>query len=313
MKKLKEAKELHEPVLLNEVLEALRVKEIARSKKACYIDATVGLGGHTREIVKAGARVLGIEADLYSLEIARERLKEACPTLESDDHFQGSFILTHGNFIEIEKIAKDNGFESVEGILFDLGISSFQLEGKNAGFSFQDPLAPLDMRIDPVSNKVKASDLLKVLNETQLIELFTVVLNTAKSRLVAKAIVRERAKKDIQTVGDFLYTIRGIFRPKRGQNVATLPFLALRIAVNSELENLKITLPAAFNLLNLGGKLVVICFHSGEDRIVKHFFITKEKKGVARLLTKKPIVPSYEEIQRNPRARSAKMRILEKI
>ena len=178
MKKLKEAKELHEPVLLNEVLEALRVKEIARSKKACYIDATVGLGGHTREIVKAGARVLGIEADLYSLEIARERLKEACPTLESDDHFQGSFILTHGNFIEIEKIAKDNGFESVEGILFDLGISSFQLEGKNAGFSFQDPLAPLDMRIDPVSNKVKASDLLKVLNETQLIELFTVVLNT---------------------------------------------------------------------------------------------------------------------------------------
>ena len=306
------AEKLHEPVLVSEVLEALRVKEIARSKLACYIDATVGLGGHTLEIFKAGTRVLGIEADPDSLEIARKRLKEACPPTFSL-HERGSFKLAHGNFKEIESIAKDNEFENVDGVLFDLGISSFQLGGKNVGFSFQDSSAPLDMRMDPTSNEVKASDLLKVLNETQLTELFAVVITTGKSKLVAKAIVRERAKKEIQTVGDFLYTIRAIFRPKKEQNVATLPFLALRIAVNSELENIKIALPAAFNVLGSGGRLVVISFHSGEDRIVKHFFIAKEKEGIARLVTGKPILPSYQEIQINPRARSAKMRILEKI
>jgi len=306
----------HEPVLVAEVLDALRVKEIAHSKKATrgkFIDATLGLGGHTIPMVKAGAYVLGIDADLDSLETARERLELACPSSDISDNMGRSFVLAHGNFKEIGKIAKDNGFVGIDGVLFDLGISSYQLERKNIGLSFQDQSALLDMRIDPNSNGVKASDLLKVLNEGQLTELFATTLEKYRARLIAKAIVTERTKSEIRKVGDFLYTIRGIIRPKNRLDPATLPFLALRIAVNNEVENLRVALPQAYDLIIPGGRLVVISFHSGEDITVKNFFRQKKAELKAVLVTKKPIKPDLSEIEINSRARSAKMRILEKV
>lgn len=311
MEKGQDYQELHKPVLLSEVLEGLRVKELAHLKKANFIDATLGLGGHTVEIVKNGGNALGIEADNETLEIARERLKLACPpTFRTNE--RGFYNLVLGNFRDIDKIAKVNGFNSVDGVLFDLGISSYQL-GEKRGFSFQDKSAPLDMRIDPRVAAVKASDLLMLLDAKKLSQVFETTLPRGTSKIIASNIVRKRKEKELKTVGDFLETISGVFRSRDKIHHATLPFLALRIAVNSEIENLREALPKAFELLKPGARLVVISFHSGEDFVVKNFFRREESDGRARILTKKPMVPGEHEVLENPRARSAKMRIIEKI
>lgn len=303
---------LHEPVLINEVLEALRVRALARSKKSAkFIDATLGLGGHSKEIVCLGGDVLGIEMDAEMLKIAQGFLREACPTPEA--RTRGSYTLVRGNFSLIDAIAKENDFSEVDGVLFDLGVSFAQLTSPKRGFSFQNPEAPLDMRMDPQTQGLRASDLLNVLREDQLLELFAKVLKSNEAKRLSRKIVEVREKRRIEKVGELVSIVKEILSPKKDLHLATLPFLALRMAVNSELENLDEVLPKALVQLKSGGRMVVISFHSAEDTIVKNFFKQKFARLEGRIITKKPIRPKEAEILENPRARSAKMRIFEKI
>jgi len=312
MRKSKDEQRVHEPVMIGEVIDALRLKEIVHLNQSRIIDATVATAGHTIEIVKRGGRVLGIDVDEDLLEVAGERLRKACPPTFSS-HERGSLKLVHGNFAKIDEIAKKHKFENVDGILFDLGVSSVHFTDRFRGFSFNYPGAPLDMRLDNKIQKVTAHDLLNSLRKDQLQELFGVVMGRAVSRKLAGKIVASREGSPIETVDDFLKIIEEVKLKRRKLHPATLPFLALRIAVNSELENLAEALPGAFNLLAPGGRLVVISFHSGEDELVKKFFKNKARVVRAKLITKKPVTPSMSETERNPKSRSAKMRVLEKI
>lgn len=291
---------IHIPVLVDQVVKVL---EPGPEKK--YIDTTVGGGGHTEAIIKKGGRVLGIDMDPKALEMARKRLASACPP--------GAFTLAHGNFANLAEIAKKEGFEPVSGILFDLGVSTYQLEDPSRGFSFGAE-APLDMRMDP-NLKVTAKDLINVLNEGELYELFTKLGEEHYSRPIARAICRARRIKPIETCNQLAQIILRA-RPKHGKydrtHPATRVFQALRIAVNDELNNLRVALPQAVDLLEPGGRLVVLSFHSLEDRIVKNFFKEGAEKRTLKILTKKPIRPTREEIEKNPRARSGKLRAAEK-
>jgi len=275
----------HEPVLVHEVLEALGLVAPLKTH-ARIIDATVGTGGHSLEMVKRGANVLGIEADKEMIEIAEERVKAK---------------IVHGNFRDIGKIAFENGFNRVDGIIFDLGVSNIQLLAKEYGLSFSDPDAPLDMRLDKDRQGVTAADLLNGLRQDQLKKLFQVTLMPFQTNYIVKNILLRRENKFFERVGDFTNLCLNM-RVKGSLHPATLPFLALRIAVNSELENLKEALSQVPGLLKKGGRLLVITFHSGEDKIVKSFF---GKSGQI-------IFPSEIEINNNPRARSAKLYVFEK-
>src|SRR5581483_2697206 len=254
-------KKLHEPVLLKEVISSLHVENQAR-----YIDATLGTGGYTKAMLEKGAEVLSIDADESMIQIAKRNLKG----LKAN--------LVHANFKDISRIATDKNFKDVDGIVFDLGVSNVHFQDDERGFSFRNPDADLDMRLDPKSNNVKASDLLNILREDQLKEIF--------GKSIAKKIVEFRKKKKFQKVNDFLEifsktnrsaqklaAVKGA-RSKRVKSIhpATVPFMMLRIAVNSELDNLRKALPQAWDLLKPGGRLVVISFHSLEDEIVKNFF-----------------------------------------
>jgi len=272
----------HEPVMVSQVLAHLNKKESA-------IDATLGTGGHYLKLLEAGIKVLGIESDPEILKIAKERLEKF------------DCKLVQGNFKDIDKIAKGNGFNKVDGILFDLGVSNLQLMDEERGFSFSNPSASLDMRIDKDSQEVTGAILLNVLRKDQLENLFSRILDLSSARWIAKRVLEKRETKAISTVGDFLDICEGL-RGKARLNPATLPFLALRIAVNSELENLKEALPKAFDLLEVGGKLLIITFHSKEEEIVKSF--SNEYLG--------PIRPTLEEININPKARSAELFVFTK-
>lgn len=283
--------------MTREVIEALHL-----NKKGFYIDATVGTGGHALGIIKNGGKVLGIDADPAMLEIAKKRLKEV------GDNFK----LVLGNFKDIDEIAKKEGFDEVEGIIFDLGVSNIHLTGKKRGFSFSETEAPLDMRLNLKDYGVSAADLLNGLREDHLTVLFAKVLPFFKAKKIAKMIAAYRAQKKFETVGDFLEALKD-FRSKPGLNPATLPFLALRMAVNSELENLKEALPKAFSLLVHGGRLIILSFHSKEEELILDFFFSEERSNSGKILTDEPILATSEEIAGNIKARSAKLRILEKL
>ncbi len=284
----------HEPVLLKEVIDLLHIENQAK-----FIDATLGAGGYSKEICKRGGVVLGIDADEGMIALCQKDLK-------------GLPVKTlHANFRDIKRVAKQNGFAQVDGIVFDLGISNVHLNDKERGFSFKDPRASLDMRIDPTSQSLKASDLLNLLRVDHLRRVFEEVLGKERAFRLAIKIEKSRASKKFETVGDLLEVVGG----KRVGKIhpATKIFLALRIAVNSELDTLRQTLPDAFELVKQGGRLVVVSFHSLEDGIVKNFFKEKEKMGLGKVITKSPVEASSEEIERNPKSRSAKLRVLEKI
>jgi 16S rRNA (cytosine1402-N4)-methyltransferase len=295
----------HEPVLVHETVEGLHVNNQAR-----IIDATVGSGGHSLEFLRLGAKLLGIDQDKEMLKLASTRLKDACPA--ANRKVDCIFKLVQGNFREIDEIAQKEGFSPVNAILFDLGTTSIQLMDSTRGFSFSHPEAPLDVRIDPSLQGLKGSDLLNALREDQLRILFAKVLSFFESKKLAKAIVVYRETTKFETVGDLLKVTVGL-RSKPGLNPATLPFLALRVAVNSELENLHEALPKAFGLLTKGGRLGVITFHSGEEKEVVSYFRKLSREGSASLITKSPILPGEAEVGENPRARSAKLYIIEKI
>ena len=272
--------------MTNNYHETVLVKEVKRElPKGKVIDCTLGTGGHTEASLNKGCEVLGIEADPKMLAIAKDRLG-------------ADKKLVLGNFVDIEKIAKENGFTDVDGILFDLGVSNLHLKEDDRGFSFTESEQDLDMRLNPESLGVKASDLLNALNVGQLTEMFSKVMNLDLSRRWAKRIINTRPFK---TVAD-LKVVAHDMPHKDKLDSATLPMLALRIAVNSEYENLEEVLPKAFNLLKIGGKLLIITFHSGEEKILAN---SNLRDGYI-------IYPSNEEILSNPRSRSAKLHIYEK-
>lgn len=291
-------RKMHEPVLIDQVIEGLHLKNQAR-----YIDATVGGGGHAAEIIEKGGIVLGIDIDEKMLAMAKRRLEKV--------YSQESFKLVQANFRKIDEIAKREGFAPADGIIFDLGVSSAHFNSANRGFSFQEEGALLDMKLSPNSQGVSAADLLNILRPDQLKQGFEKVMGKVESDKLVKAIIKQRRQSPFKTVGDFLKVTR-VLRKKGKLHPATKAFLALRIKVNSELENLREGLPKAFSILKPGARLLVISFHSLEDVIVKTFFKEMAKANLAYILSKRPIRASSVEVRNNSRSRSAKLRILEK-
>ncbi len=298
----------HIPVLLKEAIEYLNIKPNCR-----YIDANAGGGGHSLGIIQKHGKLLAIDVDPEALEATRERLSSACP-IQTRSGSDAPWRLAQANFAKLAEVANKENFVPVCGILFDLGVSSHQLETASRGFSFNLE-GPLDMRMDPTL-RVTAANLVKGLNKGELEQLFFKLGGEHNARKIAQEIIEARKLKPITTCNDHAQIIIKV-QPKRGKYDRTHPatrcFQALRIAVNDELNNLTNVLPQAMDLLEEKGRLVIISFHSGEDKIIKNFYRKMFSEGKIRLITKKPIRPSKEEIERNPRSHSAKMRVAEKI
>jgi 16S rRNA (cytosine1402-N4)-methyltransferase len=291
----------HIPVLVAEGMQYLRPE-----RGGVFVDCTVGLGGHASALLEAGAtRIIGLDRDLDTLARARAVL---APWLERVD-------LVHADFRSLEAVLDRLGVPLVDGALADLGVSSMQFDAPGRGFSFQRD-EPLDMRMDR-SGGDTAADLVATSGERELADAIFQYGEERYSRRIARAIVDARRRSSIETTGQLAAIVRRAI-PRRGFmriDPATRTFQAIRIWVNRELEGLDRFLEASARRLRLGARLVVITFHSLEDRIVKHTFRALEHSGVAPLevLTKKPVVPTGEEVQRNPRARSAKLRAAERV
>lgn len=295
-------KSYHKSVLERQVIDFLNV----RAGKL-YIDATAGGGGHTFEILKLGGKVLAIDRDPEAIEHIKNQFRILNFKFKIGENLQ----VVNGNFSNIENIARENGFESVHGIIFDLGVSSHQLDDAKRGFSFQTS-GPLDMRMDP-NLAIRASDIINNFEIRRLNEIFEKFGQEKFSRPIADAISRARQIKPINSTDELSKIIREVYQKYKVRqkiNPATKVFQAVRIVVNSELLNLDESLPQTVKLLKKNGRLVIISFHSLEDAIVKRFF--KENKSL-KVLTKSPIGPDSYEIMHNPRSRSAKLRAAEKI
>jgi len=317
----------HVPVLLKEAIDFLAVQ-----RGGTYLDATVGLGGHSYEIAKrlgAPGHLIGFDKDPAALEVASRRLAPVISSQSSvvsehperptaDDQRQDwpTITLLHRSFAEIanDPISEERP-ATIDGIIADLGVSSLQLDDPARGFSFQAD-APLDMRMNPMSGET-AEQVVNHLDERELADVIYEFGEERRSRRIARAIVRSRP---IQTTKQLADVVSAAARSmKLGQqkheriHPATRTFQALRIFVNRELDDLKALLEAAPRVLKPGGRLVVISFHSLEDRIVKDAMREGAKQGLYRLLTKKPVMASEEEIDSNPRSRSAKMRAAERM
>lgn len=296
----------HEPVLTREVLEYL-----APQRGGVFVDCTVGLGGHTQAILRAGAtRAIGLDRDPQALAIAAQNLAGWTDRIE----------LVHADYRELEAVLDARGINLVDGTLADLGMSTFQLEAEGRGFSFQRE-DPLDMRMDPTTG-LTAADLLAEADEAELADVIFRYGEERQSRRIARSIVRARGTAPIRTTTQLASLIRRVipyrpYRPRRGSpgiDPATRTFQALRIWVNRELEGLDRFVRSAVGRLKRGARLVVITFHSLEDRIIKHTLraLERAENGAVRVLTKKPVTPQAGELQRNPRARSAKLRAAER-
>lgn len=300
----------HIPVMLKEVLDFLNIK-----KDHWYVDCNLGGGGHTEGILKKGGKVIGIDLDPDAIkEVAKNH---AIQTIGEYFHEYGrsdSLILYQSNFADLQETLTRFKTPKVSGILYDLGVSSYQLETTDRGFSFNKD-APLDMRMNPDLG-VSAQDLLAALSERELSELFLKYGEENFAKPIARRIVEYRkTTKLIQTTDELAKIILTVRRrsPSDRTHPATRVFQALRIAVNDELNSLKVSLPQAFEALEKSGRLVVISFHSLEDRIVKNYFRELEEQGLVEVLTKKPIETSEAESEQNPRARSGKLRAISKL
>lgn len=302
----------HMPVLLQETIQALAVQPGGR-----YIDCTLGGGGHAAAILEhssPGGQLLGIDADPNAINIARTRLEA----------YRDSTLLVNANFVDLQTVCIKYDFFPVHGILFDLGLSSLQLGDTERGFSFQHD-APLDMRLNPIQ-EITAADIINHYSETELSHLIRTYGEEGHSHRIARRILRERP---IQTTLHLARVIEQAVGGRRDKiHPATKTFQALRIEVNQELEHLQAALKQAVNLLGLGGRLVVISYHSLEDRIVKRFMQQESRDCICppgtpscvcghtaslRLITKKVITPSPAEVQLNPRSRSAKLRVAQRL
>ena len=300
----------HVPVLLKEAIDFLAVK-----RGGTYLDATVGLGGHSYEIAKrlgAPGHLIGFDKDPAALERAAVSLQLLAASEGSAEQMDWPAVtLIHGSFAEVgERIAP----ASLDGLLADLGVSSLQLSDAARGFSFQAE-GPLDMRMNPMSGET-AEQVVNHIDERELADVIYEFGEERRSRRIARAIVRSRP---IRTTKQLVEVVSAAARSMNWKHEririhpATRTFQALRIFVNRELDDLKALLESAPRVLKPGGRLVVISFHSLEDRIVKDAMREGTKGGYFRLLTKKPAVASEDEIERNPRSRSAKMRAAERV
>ncbi len=302
----------HQPVLYKEIIHALQPRS-----SNYYVDGTLGSGGHAQGILEASApdgRLLGLDVDPNAMAVARETLEE----------FGSRAILVRASYTTLREQLDKLGWDSVDGILLDLGLSSMQIDTPERGFSFMTD-APLDMRFDP-RNPVRAEDLVNNLTEKELADLLYRYGEERHSRQIARTIVEARP---VHTTKELAKLVGRVVRGgRRDIHPATRTFQALRIAVNRELDSLEAVLPQAVEGLSTGGRLAVIAFHSLEDRIVKHFFrqesqdcicpprqpiCTCDHKATIIEITRRPIRPQEDEIQRNPRARSARLRIAEKV
>jgi len=292
---------VHVPVLTAEVLRQLRPEP-----GGVFVDCTVGLGGHTRALLEAGAtRVIGLDRD-------EEALAQARATLSA---FADRVDLVHADYRTLEDVLDGRGVERVDGALADLGVSSMQFDEPGRGFSFQRD-EPLDMRMDRTSATTAAS-LVAGSTEQELADTIYAYGEERFSRRIARALVAARREAPIDTTGRLAAIVRRAVPTRGYQRIdpATRTFQALRIWVNRELDGLDRFLEAAVRRLRVGARLVVITFHSLEDRIVKHTLRTlaQGQSAVLKVLTKKPLVADDEEVQRNPRARSAKLRAAERL
>jgi 16S rRNA (cytosine1402-N4)-methyltransferase len=289
----------HEPVMVGEVLDLLQP-----SRGGSFVDCTVGLGGHAHALLEAGAtRLIGLDRDLSALAIAREALMAFGDRVE----------LVHADYREMDRVLDERAIEGAAGILADLGVSSMQFDAEGRGFSFRRD-EPLDMRMDQ-SRGPSVADLLRDIDETELADVIYRFGEERASRRVARGIVNARRESPIDTTGRLAAIVRRAVPHHGHQRIdpATRTFQALRIWVNRELDGLDAFLAAAGRRLLAHARLAVITFHSLEDRIVKHTFRAMEKAGDGlRILTKRPLVPADEEVARNPRARSAKLRAIER-
>jgi len=294
------ADRVHEPVLTAEAMALL-----AAERGGLFVDCTVGLGGHTQALLEAGAsKVLGLDRDRDALRMAGERLNAFGERVE----------LVHADYRDLPRVLDERGVAGVAGALADLGVSSMQLDAEGRGFSFRRD-EPLDMRMDQ-SQGPTAADLLRQAGEEELANVIFEHGEERYSRRIARAIVAARRTTEIATTGQLAQLVRRAV-PHRGYqriDPATRTFQALRIWVNRELEQLDEFLGTACSRLLTGARLVVITFHSLEDRIVKHAFrALAQGRAALQVLTKRPIVPGDAEIERNPRARSAKLRAIERL
>ncbi len=286
-------KTVHTPVMLREVVAAL-----APAAGRSYIDATLGGAGHTLALLEKGADVVGIDRDEMILAIANKRIADASYT----DHFRS----VHATFADALR-SDDQLPGEYEGILFDLGVSSLQLDTPERGFAIMHD-APLNMRMDK-SLAVTAADLVNGLGRNELAELFTLLGEERAGRRIANAICERRKVKPIRTTHELAELVESIV-PRTGRiHPATKVFQALRMAVNSEREELKAALPSALSKLSRGGVMAVISFHSLEDKIIKDFMNEMEGTGSFSIDPRSPQTPSPEEIATNPRSRSAKLRL----
>ncbi len=302
----------HRPVLYHEIIHALRPRQ-----GGLYVDCTVGAGGHAKGILQASkpdGQLLGLDIDPDAIRMAREQLVS----------FGRRIFLVQDSYTRLNQILSNLDWVAVDGILLDLGVSSMQLDQPERGFSFREE-APLDMRFDP-SNPVSAADLVNQLEEKQLADLVYQYGEERRARQVARAIVKARP---VHTTTELAKLVAGVTSGGRqGIHPATRTFQALRIAVNNELEAIEAVLPQALAVLKPGGRIAVIAFHSLEDRIVKQYFRRESQdcvcapsqpictcghKAVLKEIVRRPIRPQEAEVVENPRARSARLRVAEKL
>ena len=307
----------HKSVLLDETIESLDIKP-----DGIYVDGTLGGGGHASEVCRRlgdRGRFIGIDQDADAIAAASERLKE----------FGDKVTIVRSNYENIDEVLKELGISQVDGIYLDLGVSSYQLDTAERGFTYREDDAPLDMRMDQ-RNEMTAKDIVNTYSES---ELFHIIKNYGEDRFaknIAKHIVRARQEKEIEITGELIEIIKAAIPAKvraTGGHPAKRTFQAIRIELNKELEVLENSIDKMTDLLAPGGRLSIITFHSQEDRIVKNRFRINEnpctcppdfpvcmcgKKSKGRVVTRKPILPSEEELSENKRSKSAKLRVFEK-
>jgi len=292
---------MHEPVLLAEV-----IAHLAPARGGLYVDCTLGAGGHARALLEHGAtRLLGLDRDADALAIAGATLKPWADRVE----------LVHADYRTLPALLDGRGIATVQGVLADLGVSSMQLDRPERGFSFRED-APLDMRMDRSQGET-AADLLATADERTIADAIYTYGEERHSRRIARAIVAARAETPIETTGQLATIVRRAVPTRGWQRIdpATRTFQGLRIWVNRELDGLAEFLRAVVARLDAGARLAIIAFHSLEDRIVKHTFRQLAQDPLQRLglVTRRPIVAGDDEVARNPRARSAKLRVAERL
>lgn len=305
----------HYSVMLQESIDGLNIKE-----NGIYVDATLGYGGHSSEILKKLTT-----GHLYSFDQDQEAIQDSKKRLLA---ISDNFTIIYSNFVNMKEKLKEQGITKVDGILFDLGLSSPQIDNKDRGFTFMTD-APLDMRMD-TSSTLTAATIVNTYSIEELSNIFFIYGEEKMSKVIAKKIVEERLKKEIKTTSELVKIISSAVGAKyfNKNHPERQIFQAIRIEVNGELDVLKKVLPDAIDLLNKSGRISVITFHSLEDRIVKQIFkkesevdeivkglpvIPKEYQPKLKLINKKPILPTEEELNENSRSRSAKLRIIERI